>query len=449
MVSASWDLFEVYAHEVMEQQHIAGMAAAVAVGGEVVYSKGFGYRDADATAPVTPDTVFGLASVSKSFTAMAITRLADAGKMDVDAPVSAYLPDFRLRGAPNPAAIKVRHLLSHTTGCPPLKRRPELKTYAEHIEYLATADYDLLGAPGEYFSYCNDTFLMNGAIIERVSGLPYREYMMTMIRSIGMPRTTYYLDELEKFGNVTELCVYDRQTGKQEAKPWFELGTYAPGGGVRSTVLDLLDYGLVYANSGNFGRCRILTGSGVRRMYQPVYRTGRNTSYGFALQTTPDYAGTGLTLVEHGGNQVGVATNFGFIPEKGLVAVVLTNTSGAPANPLWLALVNTALGLPLEQQRSVEPAYDASPEELQRFVGTYCSAEGGRLTIEVDGTAAGGLLAEVEGEPQPLPARASDERTVVFQSGGQERIARFYPDASSGRFWAVFYGMRMLRRAAD
>lgn len=443
-VAEKWSAFEQYVRQVMEEQHIAGMAAALAVDGELIYAKSFGYRDLEGGAAVTPDTIFGLASVSKSFTAMAITRLADAGKVDVDAPVNTYLPDFRLRGAADMSAIKVRHLLSHTTGLPPMKRRPDIKTFDEHIAYLAVADYQLLGAPGEYFSYCNDTFLLLGAIIERVTGMAYRDHMTQMIRSIGMPRTTYFIDDFEALGNVTDLFVYDRKTGKHEKRPWFELGTYAPGGGVRSTVRDLLDYGAVYVNGGSFGRCRITSGDGLRRMYQPVYQTGRRSHYGFALQTTPDYAGTGLTLVEHGGNQIGVASNFGFIPEKGLVAVVLTNTSGAPANPLWLALVNAGLGLPITQKRSVEPDFSATGGQLERFVGTYRSAEGGRLKVALAASGAS-LQVEVEGEPEPLPARASDERTVVFHAGGQERIARFYPEGDGGRFWAVFFGMRMLR----
>ncbi len=444
-----WSAFETYVAEAMSNQHIAGLAAAVSVGGEVVYAKGFGQRDLGEGAAVTPDTVFGLASVSKSFSAMAVTRLVDAGKVDFDAPVTDYLPNFRLRGARDMAAIKVRHVLSHTTGLPPMKRRPELKTFDEHVDYLATADYQLLGAPGEYFSYCNDTFLLSGAIIERVTGMAYRDYMMQLVRSIGMPRTTYFLDDFQALGNVTDLYVWDRKAGKHEKRPWFELGTYAPGGGVRSTVRDLLNYGAVYVNGGTAGRCRLISSSVLRRMYQPVYQTGRRTHYCFALQTTPDYAGTGLTLVEHGGNQIGVASNFGFIPEKELVAVVLTNTSGAPANPLWLALVNAALGLPLGQKRSEEPAdFRPTPEQLRHFAGTYKSAEGGRLRMTVRGDELG---AAVEGEPEPLVARATDERTVVFHFGGQERIARFYPDdhTAPGRFWAVFYGSRMLRRVPD
>ena len=444
-----WSSFEAYVAEAMAEQHIAGLAAAVSVGGEVVYAKGFGQRDLEEGAAVTPDTVFGLASVSKSFSAMAVTQLVDAGKVDFDAPVINYLPNFRLRGTGDMAAIKVRHLLSHTTGLPPMKRRPETKTFDEHVEYLATADYQLLGAPGEYFSYCNDTFLLSGAIVERVTGMAYRDYMTELVRAIGMPRTTYFLDDFKALGNVSDLCVWDRKAGKHEKRPWFELGTYAPGGGVRSTVLDLLNYGAVYVNGGTAGRCRLISSSVLKRMYQPVYQTGRRSHYCFALQTTTDYAGTGLTLVEHGGSQIGVASNFGFIPEKNLVAAVLTNTSGAPANPLWLALVNTALGLPMDQKRSEEPAgFQPTPEQLHRFAGTYKSAEGACLKVTAWGDE---LRIAVEGEPEPLVAKATDERTAVCHYGGQDIIARFYPkdQTASGRFWAVFFGLRMLRRAPD
>ena len=109
-------------------------------------------------------------------------------------------------------------------------------------------------------------------------------------------------------------------------------------------------------------------------MAEPVHYTSGNSYYGYALQMTPNYSG--VTLVEHGGGQPGVSSNFGFIPEEGLVAAVLTNMSDVSANAIWLAAINTALDLPIDQKRSIEPHYAIKPEQLQRMVGTYRSDEG-------------------------------------------------------------------------
>src|SRR5690606_38763496 len=115
---------------------------------------------------------------------------------------------------------------------------------------------------------------------------------------------------------------------------------------------------------------------------EPVHRTSGNSFYGYGLQTTPHYSG--VTVVEHGGGQPGVSSNFGFIPERGIVAVVLTNRSDVSANAIWLAAINTALNLPINQKRSTEPHFEINPEQLQRMVGTYRSGEGAEVEITLE-----------------------------------------------------------------
>lgn len=438
-MGTSWDRYEEFVRETMAAQNIAGAAVAVAKGSEVIYTGTFGMRDLEKQEPVTPETIFGCASVSKSFTAMAIMQLVDEGKLSVEDPVVKYLPEFRLRGATDMSAIKVRHLLSHTTGLPPMTRKPELKSFEEHLEYLATADYTLLGAPGEYFSYCNDTFLLLGAIIERLTGVPYRVYMTErVLKAIGMPRTTYDINEVASLDNFTQLYVKNPQTKALEAKPWVELGMYEVGGGVRSNIMALLRYGQVYVNGGVIDGRRIVSEAGLRKMREPVYKIGMNSYYAFALQVTPDYSG--VTLVEHGGGQPGVSSNFGFVPEENLVAVVLTNVTAVPASVLWLAAVNTALGLPIEKKRAEMPVYQATTEHLARFAGNYRSAEGANLNVYLEGNT---LFLECEGEK--LTLIPSDECTFVYHSGGQERTIKFYFD-ESGKPWAAFTHLRMMRR---
>jgi CubicO group peptidase (beta-lactamase class C family) len=442
MADARWTVFEDYVDEVMAREHIVAVAVAIAQDGDILYAKGFGTRDLATGEPVTPESVFGCGSVSKSFTAMAITQLADKGLLSVDDPVIKHLPEFRLRGIDDMSTVRVRHLLSHTTGCPPMGRHQEKHAFTEHLEYLATQDYEVLGKPGEYFSYCNDTFLLLGAIIERLSGRRYRTHMSeNVVAAIGMPRTTYDITELPDWDNVTAPYIYKRKSDRHEAQPWPDLGNYEVGGGVRSNVLALVRYGHVYVNDGVIDGRRIVSEEGLLRMRQPMYKTNRNTYYCFGLNKTPDYAG--LTLVEHGGGQAGVSANFGFVPEKRLVAAVLTNVSGRPAGALWLAAVNTALGLPIDKLRSIEPHYGAPVEHLRRFAGTYKSAEGGELRVSLEDSAP-----KVEVEEQVFALRASDERSLVFRNQGQDVPIRFYFD-QNGETWAAFYHSRMLRKVKE
>ncbi len=434
-----WSAFERYVEKTMHDEQIVGAAVAVSQNGQVVYQNGFGVRDLATQAPVTPETVFGTASVSKSFTALVIMQLASEGRLSVQDPVTKYLPELRLRGVEQMDEIKIHHLLSHTTGLPPMHRRQELRTFDQHIEYLSSAEYEMLGKPGDYLSYCNDSFLLLGAIIERLTGRLYRRVMTERVLDrLEMNRSTYTLEELNRMTNVTVPYLYNKKTHSHDTAAWPELGNYEVGGGVRSTALDLLKYGQLYLDSGECHGRALVSPQLLRTMWQPVYPIGRLTAYGYALQSTPYGA---VTLVEHGGSQPGVSSNFGFVPERGLTVAVLTNVTGVSANAIWLAAVNTALGLPLDQKRSIEPEYQASPEELQRLIGTYRSAEGGNLRVFMDGDR---LMVENEGERFSL--RASSGQTLVYDYRGP-KVLRFH--FRDGKPWAVFSGLRMLRRTGE
>lgn len=438
MSNIEWSDFEAYVKQVMEEEHIPGAAIAVSRNGEVIYQKGFGYRDIETQEPVTPDTIFGIASITKSFTALAIMQLEQEGKLSVHDPVIQYLPEFKLHGIEDMSTVKIRHLLSHTTGLPPMRRREDLNQLDDHLDYLASEDYQLLGQPGRYFSYCNDTFLLLGAIIERLTGRLYRRYITEQILDpLGMVRSTFSLEEVEKFQNVSVPYVYHRELDRWRKVPWPKLGNYEVGGGVRSNVLDLLKYGQLYLGHRTMADKCLISDEQIGKMSKPVHPIDRNSYYGYALRVTPDYSN--LTLVEHGGGQPGVSSNFGFVPEKGLVVAVLTNVTGVSAGDLWLATVNVALGLPLEQKRSVEPIYDASREELEKFMGTYQSAEGSKIKIFAEGEAF-----KVESDGQVFDLRSSGKHTLAIVKNDKP-ITFFFGD--DGEPWAAFFGMRMLQRA--
>ncbi len=440
MSNNKWNQYVAFVEELMASEHIAGAAVAVAQRGQVIFEQGFGYRDVQRKLPVTPETIFGIASVSKSFTALAIMQLVDAGLLSVDDPVTKYLPEWRLSGVDDMSAIKVRHLLSHTTGLPPMRRRQDIATFGEHMDFLRDEEYTMLGRPGEYFSYCNDTFLLLGEIIERLSGRIYRKYMTEhLLDALGMYRSTYSIEELTRFQDVTVPYLWNQQTEEWDAKEWPALGNFEVGGGVRSCVRDLLKYGQVYASGGQYNGEQIVSPQSINAMRRPMYRSGRKTWYCFALQVTPDHHG--YTLVEHGGSQVGVASNFGFVPEADTVVVVLTNTSGASASALWIAAMNTALGLPLDSQRSVEPEYDPTAEEIASILGTYRAAEGGWIRVKQESA-----QLVVENQEGTHVARMSGPNTLVFNFK-IPRVVRFYSREGEQQAWAALSGSRMLQRA--
>jgi len=201
-----------------------------------------------------------------------------------------------------------------------------------------------------------------------------------------------------------------------------------------------MKYSQVYLNSGVYEGKTIVSAKAIQEMQQRVHQIGRNTYYGYALEVTPDYEG--VTLVEHGGGQPGVSSNFGFVPEEKISVAVLTNVSDVPASRIWLAAVNSYLGLPIDRERSYEPQYETDLEDMLKFCGTYECDEGSKFTISKTDN---GIKITIGGHDYDL--RASSEDTLVFQRNKMDQVIKFYFD-DSGKPWAAFFHLRMLRRTS-
>ncbi|QOR34361.1 serine hydrolase [Clostridium sp. 'deep sea'] len=440
-MSYKWNTFEDYVKGLMLEEHIAGAAVAISKNGKIIYQQGFGQRDVEKGLPVTPNTIMGIASVSKSFTALQIMRLAAKGILSVDDLVIKHLPELKL---PNMEMnkVKIHHLLSHTTGLPPIERHQDHKSFDCHIEYLNYYKTEPLGEPSQYFSYANDTFLLLGAIIEKYSGKLYNRAMTQLLDELEMNRSTYYIEELDKFNDVTENYTYSKALAEWQSCNWPQLGVFEVGGGVRSCVTDLLNYGELYVNNGFFKGKEIIPKEYLQKMWQPVYEVSKGQYYGYALKSTPAYAG--VTVVEHGGSQPGVASNFGFVPEEKLVVAVLSNVSGAPANSIFTAAVNTVLGLDIDFKPLKQTKTNLTNEQVDKLTGYYASDEGGNILIYRDGK---NIKAVSNNEHFTLYALS--ETMLAINEKKIKNTIKFYLKEGKDKAWAVFLGSRVLCRVKE
>lgn len=421
---------EQHIKESMNNHNIPGLAIAIAKGGDLIYKQGFGVRDIEEQLPVTPETVFGTASLTKSFTARAIMQLDEAGLLSVHDSVLTYIPELHFKTEPpfSLEAIKIHHLLSHSTGLAPVERREDLTRLEDHVEYLSSLDVFWLGSPGKYFSYSNDMFLLLGLIIERVTGGRFREYITEhILLPLDMMRTTLSLDKLETWDNVTVPYNYEQTTDIHWPTPWSMLGNYEVGGGIRSSVIDMITYGQSYLEQPKL----------LEKMATYKVPIIDNQSYGFGLQITEGYAG--MNLFEHSGGQPGVSSHMIIIPEQELVGVVLANVGGTPISHLCLSVVNRMLDLPWERQKFGDKPIDISDVKLVRLAGTYQSDEGDRLTMTSD---RGWIYGHVDGERFPLVPIAEN----ILLDTEYNLPIKFFFKKDSDRPWAVLFGMRMLMR---
>jgi len=466
-----------HARAIVERHRIPGVAVGVSRRGRRLLGKGYGHRDREAGHEVTENTVFGIGSVTKSFTAMAVLQLEEDGKLSVHDPVRKHLPEFKVADPRGTDRITIHHFLTHTSGLPPLptlmyamveslKRDPSagaftrgtdldkfppVNTYQQLLDFIASADVRLLGPPGLYFSYSNDAYALLGAIIERAGGRPYEEFLRERILGpLGMTSSTFDLDVLEELPDVAVLYAPREEAGNEEivrAPVWWESRAMAAAGFLKSTVADLLRYLEVYRNGGRVGKERILSPASVARMLTPYVECQPGAYYGYGLVVQPSYHG--YSLVEHGGGIKGVSAYVSFVPERGVTGAALANLAGVPSGQLLLAAINGALGLPVTTPRQPRREYTYPLSVLEEYVGAYSSQEVAALSRLTFGLEDGKPVMTMGGKPlKAWPAGPDLFQAVLKHDQDEPGSFRFLRD-TEGRVYAVSAGFRILRREEE
>lgn len=466
--------FENYVEALIEKTGVPGIGVGISVGGHLEYFKGFGLSDIEKNQPVREDTVFGLASVTKSFTALAVNLLGEESKLSLSHPVKRYLPEFNLPEPGMAEKILIHSFLSHTSGMPPLPSldyvnalsilveeyrkdpmalrnkpdgslpgKPTIRTNKDLLRFIASHDFKLLGKPGHHVSYSNDCFSLLGEIVERVSGTSFEEYLKNHVwEPLGMDHTFIDVRKLSDF-EVQGLYYHD-DDGNLIKAPWKHRETFASSGSMKSSVKDLLKYMEVYMNKGTVNGKRICQNVTADRMTTPYYPLETGTYYAYGLEVKPEYA-DGVTLVHHGGNIVGVASYIGFVPEKKMSVAVLTNLSGFPAYKVFFAAVNLALGLPHDYQEPKMPAIDIPMEHLKKFTGRYASGEGAETRFALDGRNLIAIMKTEDDEKGTYSVRPTGYDSLCINKD-DENANLFFLFTPKGDIWAMRQGLRLVRK---
>ena len=459
----------------MRRARVPGVALGVRRDDRVLVARGYGYRDVRDRRPATPETVFGIASMTKSFTAIAVLRLAEEGRLRLTDPVARHLPEFRTPERRYTRRITLHHFLTHSSGLPPLPsiyytsgrslardppydpkvaRRvgidpdhPPIDTYEGILEYLAETRYRLLGPPGAFFSYSNEGFGLLGAVIERASGRTYESFVEEeILRPAGMSRSTFDTGIMRRAPEVTKLYSPNwshPHRPKVESDEWWEDTCLRAAGALRTTVSDLLRYTELYLREGRVGRERILSPASVRSMMQPQVLVEPGTYYGYGLFVRPDYHGR--PIVYHSGGLKGVSSEFMVAPKDGLAGVVLTNSDDAPSGRILEGAVNGLLGLPRRRPFTDVPPRTAPPPSLAEYDGWYCSGEGIWCRIRARRDHLRADFVGIEFTAKGLKLWPAGRDGFVVRRHGAASLVRFERDRQ-GRLWAVHLGVRLIRR---
>jgi CubicO group peptidase (beta-lactamase class C family) len=357
----------------VEKQHMPGAVMGIIVDGDLVWLKTTGVRDVAGGAPVTPDTVFRIASMTKSFTAMAILKLRDEGKLSLDDPVSKYIPELAKLSYPTKDSppITIRLLLTHSEGFPednPWGDRQLAQSDATLSDWMR-AGIPFSTAPGTAYEYSNYGFAILGQIVGRVSKRPYADYMRdNILRPLGMTSTTYLVNEVPA-DRIAKGYKWDGKSWTEE--PALPHGAFGAMGGLWTTPRDLARY-VSFLMSAFPPRDDPERGpirrSSAREMQQawrssPAFATRQTVdaplelsvnSYGYGLGVVQDCRFP--YMVQHGGGLPGYGSLERWLPDYSVGIIAFGNVTYAGFRLFFDDVLTAMLATGALQRRPAQPS---------------------------------------------------------------------------------------------
>jgi D-alanyl-D-alanine carboxypeptidase len=396
-VRSAIDLLEAWIEGQRVARELPGVSMGIVHDQALVWSGGFGWADVERREPATVDTLYRIGSITKLFTATALLILRDAGKLNLDDPLTAHLPWFQMKAATaEPGTIMIRHLLTHTAGLPregafPYFTDSRFPSIEEIRARLPTQERPL---PTETrWKYSNLGATLAGEVVAAAAGEPYADFVRhRILEPLGMSATLVASPRPDH----PRLAVgYARRRLGSGHAPFNDLRGLTAAGNMTTSVADLARFAMLQLRGGAAGGAQILSGRSLAEMHrvhwlEPEWQAG--WGLGFRILRN-----RGKTLVGHGGSVRGFRSNLQICPADKVAVVAFVNSDDAEP---WLYVdkalewVGTAIA---SATRAAPPTADPA---WQRYVGRYRNAWRD-VQIIVRG---GELVAIVPDAPDPLLA---------------------------------------------
>jgi CubicO group peptidase (beta-lactamase class C family) len=308
---------------------IPGMSLAIVKDGEVIFAKGFGYKDFTKQVPVTTDTQFAIGSATKAFTALSVLMSQEQGKLNLDDNPKKYLSYFKINNPETDTRITIRDLLSHSSGL----NRTDLamitgKLTREELIKVAGEAKPTAGLR-EKFQYQNIMFAAAGEIVAQVQKQSWESFIEEKIfKALGMTNSTMSVAQMQKAKDYSFGYDYNFDTKETRFLPTRDILQVSPAGSINSSAKDMSQWLKFMLGGGELGGKRLVSENLFAELTKPQMKISPDgkVSYGLGwfLQ---DWKG--LRVVQHGGNIDGFNSMVAMIPEKKLGFVMLTNVTGS------------------------------------------------------------------------------------------------------------------------
>jgi CubicO group peptidase (beta-lactamase class C family) len=344
----------------LRQQSVPGLAIGIVIGDKVVYAKGFGVKNLDRKDdPITTQSLFHMASITKLFVGTSVMQLVEQGKVSLDSPVVKYVPYFRMKDD-RYKDITLRQMLTHTSGLPDEEdyewEKPQYDDGALERYVRSLSNLSLLSAPGTNVAYSNMAYEILGDLISKVSGETFDDYVQRHILTpLGMKSSTLLLKEADT-RLLTTGHVLNSTDDPVVSKVFPYNRMHSPSSNLHSNVVDMLRWAMANMNHGELDGKRILKASTYDTMWRPVHspaEAGSGVGISWGLGKYHEFA-----TVSHSGGDTGYSTDLMMIPEKQMAVVSMSNCDWIvfQLRPLSRAALDVALGFkptPFAMKRSL------------------------------------------------------------------------------------------------
>lgn len=389
--------YRAYIQAAMRQKNTPGLAIVVVDDQEVLWQEGFGYTDTDHRIPVTPDTPFSIQSVSKQFTALTVLMAVQDGLLDLDTPLSSYLPDFRVNSIFEPDAadkINLRNLLSNTAGFThdaPVGNNFELASGTFETHVVSIQDNWLKFPVGQMYSYSNVGNDLAGYIVQKKTGMPFAQYAQEkLFAPLGMTHSSFDIDAIAKMP--------DRALGHVILLKEPPLVAMMPSGGLYTTAADMARYLQFHINGGVVDDQQLISPELLQTMYTPQFPVSAIENYGLGILALSDHDARMLAFT---GGGFGFNSSIGWYPELKLGIAILTNSETQ-------TMIDDRL-----QEKILDDIIDLDPALYARRAGTTPPADV-RLEQDVETLSDSALLRRIESlAPTPTSEDLAEWRSYT------------------------------------
>lgn len=370
--SAAAFLDQFFASEAAKP-HYTGASVVIVKDGKVIAQKGYGVADKSTGQAVDPaSTVFRIASVSKTFTAVAAMQLIEQGKIGLTDDIKKIISDLNVVN-PFDVPVTVEHLLTHTTGFEIRDPKPE-DLHRDFSKNVSIEDYvhdnmpPVVRKPGSSYMYDNFASMLLGLVVEKASGMPFETYMQKhVLDPLGMTSSGFKLE-----GSLKERLATGYNAAGQRVEPYAVTPTVMPQGGMLTTAEDMGKFMAAFLQGGATDSGRILEAKTVEQM--EVYRSSihpllPDTTYGFEAPFQIPGAGSSSKIITKAGDLTDFSSYLFFIPEQKVGVFLTYNQQGVLRNLLYPQFIQTFY--PQYAAPSQLAEYKPSIDELNKFTGYF------------------------------------------------------------------------------